>query len=131
MAFTGNVSRRLWICLQDPGAPGAFGPPVALHVPRKVVSVVSGDLNGDGATDLLAGISRRGVSLVLLRDPRSPATFQRAQRVKARHECRRVGIADLDGDARLDLVCAGDTQVSVFEQRGSRPLKFHRRLVVP
>jgi len=107
----------------------AFGPPSYFITGAQPAFLALGDLNGDGALDVVAP-SRgeypdyaRDVSVLL---GNGDGTFRPKQSYETRLEPADVGIADLNGDGKLDVVIASHeysvSTVSVFLGNGDGTL---------
>ena len=89
-------------------------------VGRQIRDVAAADLDGDGTVDLV-GVSRRDHRVVVLfRNPGSPDTTRMVLTGGLRP--RVVAIADLNGDARPDLIVGNEASkdLSVFLNIGNR-----------
>jgi hypothetical protein len=99
-----------------------FNPAVLLANSGNAIDVVVGDLNGDGATDVVLA-NREGPSQVYLnRGGRSGAFAPPAPILGSGGEVAAAALGDLDGDGDLDLVVARfreKSQVFLNDGRGS------------
>lgn len=103
------------------GPPGTFLAPATIPVRGGSAAVAIGDLNGDGAADLVV---LAGVVSVLLQDPQNPGTFLARKDYRAGQQPIAVRIGDLNGDGVPDLAVAnlgspsnpGSANVSVLLQ---------------
>lgn len=87
--------------------------PALLWPQTFVVAVTSGDLNGDGHPDLVVGGGTDRNLYVMTGN--GTGQFSTAETYAAGMVARAVVLRDLNGDHRLDLVCAGFSQrFSVF-----------------
>jgi hypothetical protein len=100
---------------------GSFGPEARFGAGVNPVSIAVGDLDGDGRQDLAVAneydTASNGVSVLL---GRGDGTFAAETFYAAGSRPRSVGIGDLDGDGRSDLVVANlySNDVSVLLGRG-------------
>jgi hypothetical protein len=101
-----------YVAWGDPALPGQFAAPVRLPVNRPVTSVAVGDLDGDGRGDLAVLVQdssgSNGAVAVLLQDPVVDRQFLPPVSYPAGTEPLAVKIADLNGDARPDLVLVNE-----------------------
>ena len=123
-------TQHVGVFLQNPGRPGTFGVPRETVYPAsqpRLTELELGDLNGDGLADAVASsLTSPGIS-VFLNDPASPGTL-RPPTVWATGaqsgDWPKLAIADLDGDARPDVLKGGDSALFYFPQSGSTPGTF-------
>lgn len=91
---------------------GLFDAPVALAVGRGAQAVALGDLNGDGQLDLVTGNSpsylNPGASFSVLLG-RGDGTFEACVDYAVDGLPQRIGLADMNGDGRLDVVSSNGT----------------------
>jgi len=80
--------------------PASFAAARNDEVGRSVVSVATGDFNGDGKPDLAAALNQGGVGVLL---GNGDGTFQTAVNYPAGSNTAWVAVADLNGDGKLDL----------------------------
>lgn len=99
-AGSGDVS----IFLQDAGSPGNFLPATFLPTGGVPLDVAVGDIDGDGADDLLiASFEAAGSVFVAYQDLLSPGEFGLPTRLPVGRPSTSVAIGDINGDGRLDL----------------------------
>jgi hypothetical protein len=81
------------------------------------IAVAIGDLTGDGRPDLaVANFVARGRGLILLAN-KGGGTFRAERRLVTNPDPEAIGISDLNGDEKLDIVTVS-TDVSVFLNTG-------------
>jgi hypothetical protein len=97
---------------------GGFGAPVSFTVGQGPSSIVTGDFNNDGKTDLAVGIQLTDTVSVVFGD--GLGGFSGAISINSGGTPRALAAADLNGDGKLDLVAAnGSNNVSVFLNNGA------------
>lgn len=106
------------ILRQDAAAPGHFLAPAWIRTGGAAEAAVVADLTGDGLPDVAVadGVLVNGRVLVLAQAPGSPGTFLPATPVPvaAGQGFSDLVAADVDGDARPDLVLAGSSGLAVL-----------------
>ncbi len=110
------------VLLNNNDGTGTFGSPAIFNVGGfSVRSVAAGDVNGDGAPDIVTGHEAGAVS-VLLND--GGGSFGAAQTVDSVYGTFGVALGDLNEDGHLDIAAAGyySSAVSVFLNVSSPPL---------
>jgi hypothetical protein len=133
MSTSGNVI----VLMADPANPGKFLAPMKLSTGLTTPSVAVGDLNGDGAPDIVAttfdSSGNNGAVYVFYQDPNKRGTFLAPVIFPAGAQPQSVKIADVNGDLLPDLVVAnfgpgndgkGTAGVSVLLQDGTLPGSF-------
>jgi hypothetical protein len=104
---------------EPPIRPGA--PPVVIPVGALPVDLAAGDLDGDGALDLVSADARdRVISVRLQRD----GEWVPGEPVPAGLEPHLVSLADIDGDRDLDLVATSHDTGTVVVKLGDGKGRF-------
>lgn len=125
------------VILQDPAAPGRFRAPTTLpplapatSTPR-AAGLAAGDIDGDGAVDLVLALATQPVRLRVYRgDPAAPGAFLAPLETVGAQTAFDDGFAELDlvdtdGDGALDVVArANATPTVVFVQDAAQPGRF-------
>jgi hypothetical protein len=114
-----NESGLLAVCMNrgsedalafSPAAPLVASAPGSSSPYRNIAGVASGDIDGDGAPDLIAAdSSNNDLVLFLNRTPDFAAdpAFADAVYLDLRNAAGPLAVFDMDGDGRLDLVAGG------------------------
>jgi hypothetical protein len=126
------------VLFQDPANPGKFLAPMTLAVnANSAAAVTIGDLNGDGAPDIVAATSdangNNGAIYVFYQNATTRGTFLAPVTVPAGAQPEAVRIADVNGDGLPDIAVAnldpgadgtGSAGVSVLLQDAAHPGSF-------
>jgi hypothetical protein len=126
------------VVFQDPVNPGQFLAPMTLAVgANSAAAVAIGDLNGDGAPDIVAATSdangNNGAIYVFYQNATTRGTFLAPVTFPAGAQPQAVRIADVNGDGLPDIVVAnlgpgadgtGSAGVSVLLQDAAHPGSF-------
>ncbi|MBV8402816.1 MAG: VCBS repeat-containing protein [Gammaproteobacteria bacterium] len=133
MSSSGNVI----VLLADPANPGKFMAPKNLATGLTTPSVAVGDLNGDGAADIVAAVfdssGNNGAVMIFYQNPNQRGTFQSPVSYPAGAQPQSVKIADVNGDGLPDIIVAnfgpgtdgkGSAGVSVLLQDSTHPGTF-------
>ena len=126
------------VLFQDPANPGKFLAPMKLAVgANSAATVAIGDLNGDGAPDIVAATSdangNNGAIYVFYQNATTRGTFLAPVTFPAGAQPQAVRIADVNGDGLPDIVVAnldpgadgiGSAGVSVLLQDAAHPGSF-------
>jgi hypothetical protein len=100
---------------QDLLNPGTFSPAVQYRVGDQPLAIATGDINGDGLTDLVTANSQDDNISVLLQDQAMPGNFLAANNFVTGNYPNDLAIGDLDGDALMDIAIA-DNELSILYQ---------------
>ncbi len=133
-----SVPGNAIVLFQDPANPGQFLAPVKLPINNNGAAAVAiGDLNGDGAPDIVAAISdangNSGAVYIFYQNAASRGTFLPPVTFPAGAQPQAVRIADVNGDGLADIVVAnlgpgtdgiGSPGVSVLLQDAAHPGSF-------
>jgi len=133
MSSSGNAI----VLLADAAHPGKFLSPTKLSTGLTTPSVAVGDLNGDGAPDIVAATfdssGNNGAVMIFYQNPNQRGTFQAPVSLPAGAQPQSVKIADVNGDGLPDIIVAnfgpgndgqGSAGVSVLLQDSSHPGSF-------
>jgi hypothetical protein len=123
--------------MANPSSPGQFGTPLNLPTGKVTPSVAVGDLNGDGAPDIVAAVSdasgNNGAVFVFMQNAANRGTFLAPVVYPAGAQPQSVKIADVNGDGLPDIVVAnlgpgadgkGSAGVSILLQDSAHPGTF-------
>jgi hypothetical protein len=133
-----SVPGNAIVLFQDPANPGQFLAPVKLPINNNGAAAVAiGDLNGDGAPDIVAAISDangdNGAVYIFYQNAATRGTFLAPVTFPAGAQPQAVRIADVNGDGLADIVVAnlgpgtdgiGSPGVSVLLQDAAHPGSF-------
>ncbi len=126
----GTRSSHIVILLQDAARPGTFGtrreyPYASTSVtPHEIVAV---DLQGDGLPDVVASSLSEAGFRAFLNDPAAPGTLLPGAHYGAGMDAvgwPKLAVADMDGDARPDVVIADDSMLVYYPQSAPSPGAF-------
>jgi hypothetical protein len=126
------------VLFQDPANPGQFLAPVKLPINNNSTAAVAiGDLNGDGAPDIVAATfdanGNNGAVYIFYQNAATRGTFLAPVTFPAGARPQAVRIADVNGDGLADIVVAnlgpgtdgtGSPGVSVLLQDAAHPGSF-------
>jgi hypothetical protein len=133
MSASGNAI----VLLADPANPGKFLAPMNLPTGLTTPSVAVGDLNGDGAPDIVAAVydssGNNGAVMIFYQNPNQRGTFQAPVSFPAGAQPQSVKIAPVSGNGPPDIFVAnfgpgsdgmGTAGVSVLMHDPSHPGSF-------
>lgn len=134
VSATGNAI----VLFQDPANPGQFLAPMNLPInANSAAAVAIGDLNGDGAPDIVAATfdanGNNGAIYIFYQNVATRGTFLAPVTFPAGAQPQAVRIADVNGDGLPDIVVAnlgpgtdgtGSAGVSVLLQDAAHPGRF-------
>jgi hypothetical protein len=126
----GTRSSHIVVLLQDAARPGIFG--TRREYPYASTSVtpheiVAEDLQGDGLPDVVASSLSEAGFRVFLNDPAVPGTLLAGVHYGAGVDAiggAKLAVADVDGDARPDVVIADDSMLVYYPQSAASPGAF-------
>jgi len=117
-SFAPGVAGRLYVFLNNGG--GRLSEPIAYDLRGSPVAIALGDLNGDGALDVITGNGgtnpNYSVSVLL---GKGDGTFREVQTYRAGNETSAVAVVDLDGDGKLDVLAGSYLDTKVWFYRGT------------
>ncbi len=132
-----SLSGNAIVLRQDHASPGRFLAPLLLPTGNQTPSVAIGDLDGDGAPDIVAATydvyGNNGTVYVFYQDPAKRGTFAAPLKFPAGAQPQSVKIADVNGDGLPDIIAAnfgpgsdqtGSAGVSVLLQDAAHPRSF-------
>jgi trimeric autotransporter adhesin len=126
----GSRSSHVVVLLQDAVNPGRFGTrreyPYAATIvtPQEIVAL---DLQGDGLPDVVASSLSEAGFRVFLNDPAAPGTLLPGAHYGAGVDAvgwPKLAVADMDGDARPDVIIADDAWLVFYPQSAAIPGSF-------
>jgi hypothetical protein len=133
MSSSGNAI----VLLADPAHAGKFLAPMNLPTHLTTTSVAVGDLNGDGAPDIVAAVydssGNNGAVMIFYQNPNQRGTFQAPVSFPAGAQPQSVKIAPVSGNGPPDIIVAdfgpgsdgmGTAGVSVLMHDPSHPGSF-------
>ena len=127
------ATASLSVLLNKLGSPGRFAAATNYATGTRSQSVSVGDLNGDRNVDIAVANAgspgNTGSVSVLFQNPGNPGTFQTAVNRPGTNQPLDVAIADLNGDAFLDIVLADDG-VRILFQIPAQPGNFQSSILV-
>ncbi|HEY6925813.1 MAG TPA: VCBS repeat-containing protein [Steroidobacteraceae bacterium] len=126
------------VFLHDPANAGKYLAGSTLTIGGQPNQVISADINGDGAPDLVfADLSTSGSAVVVLQDVTHPGQFLAPTSLATGGMTPSVAAADLNGDGLVDVVAAdfdsngNNGQVTIFFQSPASPASFQPAVNFP
>ncbi len=108
---------------------GTFAPATGLDAGREPLGVASGDLNGDGAADLV--VANTGAASVSVRLGDGAGRFPAPARLPTGNHPLAIAVADFDGDGAADLTVADQTADHLSLLRGGGDGSFAEAVHFP
>jgi len=100
-------SADVTVLRQDVAAPGSFLAPESVDAGGASLDLATGDLDDDGATDLvIASFETDGSAYVAWGDPGNPGTFDPPVALAIDRPVTSVAVGDLNADGRADIAVA-------------------------
>ena len=118
VASAGNHLVSVYRNLSTPGSlsAGSFAPRLDFATPDQALTVVAGDLNGDGKPELVTG---NYTSISVFRNTSTPGSIGFAARADTTMSSWGVAVGDLDGDGKPDLAVANPDNNTVTVLRNT------------
>jgi hypothetical protein len=126
----GTRSSHIVVVLQDATRPGRFAMGREYPYASTIVTpneLVATDLQGDGLPDVVASSLSEAGFRVFLNDPAAPGTLLPGAHYGAGVDAvgaPKLAVADMDGDARPDVVIADDEWLAYYSQSAASPGTF-------
>ncbi|MBO2008536.1 FG-GAP-like repeat-containing protein [Hymenobacter negativus] len=134
LIMTNSNSNTVGVLLGSATTPGTFPATATFYGSGGTfpVQVGMGDVNGDGRPDIVVDNANSNNVSVLLNSATTPGTFATAVAYPSSSSGPRgLGLADVNGDGRLDVVVGGSGTIGVLLNSASTPGTFATGITYP